>query len=62
MSRAMLDFKNAGLTAQAYPTDYIASADIALQPAKFSPSPGAISTTGLALKEYLGQLAARLFD
>ncbi|MEK4461095.1 YdcF family protein [Paenibacillus sp. FSL H8-0315] len=62
MSRAMLHFKNAGLTAQAYPTDYIASADIALQPAKFSPSPGAISTTGLALKEYLGQLAARLFD
>ncbi len=62
MTRAMQHFKNAGLTPQAYPTDYIASADFSMQTAKFTPSPGAISTTGLALKEYLGILAARLFD
>lgn len=62
MSRAMQHFKNAGLAPQAYPTDYIASVEFALQPAKFTPSPGAMSTTGLALKEYLGLLAAHLFD
>ena len=62
MTRAMQHFKNAGLTPQSYPTDYIASADFSMQTAKFTPSPGAISTTGLALKEYLGILAARLFD
>lgn len=62
MSRAMLHFEHVGLTPQAYPTDYIASAEFKLQPAKFTPSPGAISTTGLALKEYLGILAAHLFD
>jgi hypothetical protein len=58
----MQHFNNAGLTAQAYPTDYIASAEFSLQPAKFTPSPGAISTTGTALKEYLGLLAAHLFN
>lgn len=62
MPRAMQQFKNAGLTAQAYPTDYIASAENSLQPSKFTPSPGAISTTGTALKEYLGLLAAHLFN
>lgn len=62
MPRAMQHFKNAGLTAQAYPTDYIASADFSLQAVKFTPSPGAISTTGLALKEYLGLVAARLIN
>lgn len=62
ITRAMQHFKNAGLTPQAYPTDYIASAEFSLQTAKFTPSPGAISTTGLALKEYLGILAAFLFD
>lgn len=62
MPRAMQHFKNAGLITQAYPTDYIASTDFSLQAVKFTPSPGAMSTTGLALKEYLGLIAARLFD
>lgn len=59
MWRAMLQFKHAGLTPLAYPTDYIASRPMALYLSKFVPSPGAVSTTGLALKEYLGILAAR---
>lgn len=62
MTRAMQHFKNAGLMPQAYPTDYISSAEFSLQPSMFTPSPSAISTTGLAFKEYLGILAARLFD
>ncbi|WP_339287051.1 YdcF family protein [Paenibacillus sp. FSL E2-0201] len=61
MPRSMQHFKNVGLTAQAFPTDYIASAEFSLQPSKFTPSPGAISTTGTALKEYLGLLVAHLF-
>lgn len=60
MPRAMQLFDNAGVVAQAYPTDYIASATFTLQTSKFTPSPGAISTTGLALKEYLGIIAAHL--
>ncbi len=59
MWRAMLQFEHAGLTPLAYPTDYIASRPMALYLSKFVPSPGAVSTTGLALKEYLGILAAR---
>ena len=62
ITRAMQHFKNAGVTPQAYPTDYIASAEFSLRTSKFTPSPGAISTTGLALKEYLGILAAYLLD
>ncbi|UQZ37755.1 YdcF family protein [Paenibacillus sp. PK3_47] len=59
MARAMEEFGAAGLTPLAYPTDYIASRGASFHSGKFSPSPGAASTTGTALKEYLGLLAAR---
>lgn len=59
MPRAMVLFKNAGLSPIAYPTDYATSRGGSLYPAKFSPSPGAMNNTGTALKEYLGLLAAR---
>ncbi|MNH35103.1 hypothetical protein D3C79_957590 [compost metagenome] len=59
LSRAMAQFNNAGLDPLAYPTDYTASRGTALYPGKFAPSGGALQSTGLALKEYLGLLAAR---
>ncbi|MBW4080307.1 YdcF family protein [Paenibacillus sp. S150] len=59
MPRAMIRFKDSGLAPLAYPTDFIASREILLYPAKFTPSPGAVNTAGTALKEYLGLLAAR---
>ncbi|WNS46851.1 YdcF family protein [Paenibacillus sp. MMS20-IR301] len=60
MARSMEQFKNAGLSPQPFPTDYQASRPISLYVNKFTPSGGAVSTTALALKEYLGLLAARL--
>lgn len=59
MARAMQQFEHAGLTPQPYPTDYIASRGTSFHSGQFTPSPGAASQTGTALKEYLGLLAAR---
>jgi uncharacterized SAM-binding protein YcdF (DUF218 family) len=59
MSRAMAQFHEAGLDPLAYPTDYTSSRGTALYPGKFAPSGSAMQSTGLALKEYLGLLAAR---
>ncbi|ASA22165.1 YdcF family protein [Paenibacillus donghaensis] len=60
MPRSMALFKRAGLTALAYPTDYQASRPMSLYANKFTPFAGAVSTTGVALKEYLGLLAVKL--
>jgi uncharacterized SAM-binding protein YcdF (DUF218 family) len=60
MPRSMVQFKHAGLTPLAFPSDYQASRPMSLYVNKFTPSAGAVSTTGLALKEYLGLLAAKL--
>lgn len=58
MARAMLEFEHAGLSPLAFPTDYIASRESSFYLGKFSPSPGSAENTGIALKEYLGILAA----
>lgn len=58
MPRAMLQFEHAGLSPLPFPTDYIASRDTSFYLGKFSPSPGAAENTGIALKEYLGIVAA----
>ncbi|WP_348623157.1 YdcF family protein [Paenibacillus peoriae] len=60
MPRAALEFQRAGMQAIAYPTDYLASEKLSLYAGKLSPSAGAMSTTGTALKEYLGILALKL--
>lgn len=60
MPRSMVQFGHAGLTPQAFPVDFQASRPMSLYVSKFTPSAGAVSTTGLALKEYLGLIAAKL--
>lgn len=60
MPRAMLQFEHAGLTPQAFPTDYISSRGSSFYLGKLSPSPGSAGNTGIALKEYLGIVAALL--
>ncbi|WP_226002763.1 YdcF family protein [Paenibacillus sp. BJ-4] len=60
MPRAALEFQRAGIQVTPYPTDYLASENLSLYAAKLSPSAGAMSTTGTALKEYLGILALKL--
>lgn len=60
MPRAALEFQRAGTQITPYPTDYLASENVSLYAAKLTPSAGAMSTTGTALKEYLGILALKL--
>ncbi|MDP4098256.1 YdcF family protein [Paenibacillus sp. P96] len=60
MNRAVLQFEKAGIRVQPYPTDYLVSRPIKMYAGRLSPSAGALSNTGLALKEYLGILAAKL--
>lgn len=60
MPRSMVQFEHAGLTPQAFPVDYQASRPMSIYFNKFTPFAGAVSTTGLALKEYLGLVAAKL--
>ncbi|MEC0183195.1 YdcF family protein [Paenibacillus peoriae] len=60
MPRAALEFQRAGMQVTPYPTDYLASLNVSLYAAKLTPSAGAMSTTGTALKEYLGILALKL--
>lgn len=60
MPRSMVQFGHASLSPLAFPVDYQASRPMALYTGKFTPSAGAVQTSGLALKEYLGLLAAKL--
>ncbi|MFB5267697.1 YdcF family protein [Paenibacillus enshidis] len=60
MTRAVLQFEKAGVTVQPYPTDYLVSRPMKMYAGRLSPSAGAMSNMGLALKEHLGILAARL--
>ncbi|MDT3427401.1 uncharacterized SAM-binding protein YcdF (DUF218 family) [Paenibacillus forsythiae] len=62
MPRAVAEFRQAGMEAQPYPTDYHTSgaASAAWYAGKLAPSPGAAETVGTALKEYLGLLAAAI--
>ncbi|MNN92242.1 hypothetical protein D3C81_2104910 [compost metagenome] len=59
MARGMLEFRSAGLSPQAYPADYTVSRGGSFYWGKLVPTPGAAQNTGIALKEYLGLLAAR---
>lgn len=60
IARGMEEFRSAGLSPQAYPSDYRVSRIGSFSLSKLFPSPGSIESTGVALKEYLGLLAARL--
>ncbi|MFB5761461.1 YdcF family protein [Paenibacillus medicaginis] len=60
MARAVLQFEKAGVTVQPYPTDYLVSRPMKMYAGRLSPSAGAMSNMGLALKEHLGILVARL--
>lgn len=60
LPRAVLQFERADITVQPFPTDYMASEPLSYYASKFTPNAGAISTTGTALKEYLGILAVRI--
>ncbi|MDO7907715.1 YdcF family protein [Paenibacillus sp. JX-17] len=60
LPRAVLQFEKAGIHVQPIPTDYMASSSVQFYWGKIAPSSAAMSLTGLALKEYLGILAARL--
>lgn len=60
MPRAVTEFRQAGLEVQPYPADYLSNDNFVFYPAQLSPTPGAVGTTGLALKEYLGLFVARL--
>lgn len=59
LPRAVLEFREAGLNIQPYPTDYRTSIPQQLYAGKFSPSSSGLSLTATALKEYLGILAAK---
>jgi uncharacterized SAM-binding protein YcdF (DUF218 family) len=59
MPRAVVEFRQAGMTAQPFPTDYVSDGQFSFYPAKISPNAGAVGATGLALKEYLGLLVAK---
>ncbi|KGE17700.1 YdcF family protein [Paenibacillus wynnii] len=58
LPRAIIEFKQAGLIVQPYPTDYWTSRPEKLYASKFTPSSTGLSLTATALKEYLGLLAA----
>lgn len=60
MTRAVLQFAKAGVSVQPYPTDYLVSQPMKMYIGRLSPSAGAMSNTGLALKEYFGIWAERL--
>ncbi|WP_410514925.1 YdcF family protein [Paenibacillus sp. BR2-3] len=59
LPRAVLEFRQAGVHVQPYPTDYLTSSPEYLYAAKLTPSAAGLSLTGTALKEYLGILAAK---
>jgi len=59
LPRAVIDFQQAGLTVQPYPTDYWTSRPEKLYVAKLTPTSAGLSLTGTALKEYLGILASK---
>ncbi|NUU61544.1 YdcF family protein [Paenibacillus agri] len=60
MPRAVVEFGQAGLSVQPFPTDYVSDSKFTFYPAKLSPNAGAVSITGLALKEYLGLFVAKI--
>ncbi|MNB95205.1 hypothetical protein D3C75_423730 [compost metagenome] len=60
IARGMEEFRKAGLSPQAYPSDYSVSQGGSFYLSKLLPSPGAMQSTGVAMKEYLGLLAAGL--
>ncbi|WP_342566461.1 YdcF family protein [Paenibacillus sp. FSL R7-0345] len=60
IARGIEEFRKTGLSPQAYPSDYRVSPGGSFYLSKLFPSPGAMESTGVALKEYLGLLAAGL--
>jgi len=59
LPRAVIEFDKAGIQVLPYPTNYWISRPEKLYAAKFAPSAAGLSFTGVALKEYLGMLAAK---
>lgn len=60
MPRSVLEFKQAGVKVLPYPADYWTNGRFAFYPGRLVPNGEAVQITGLALKEYLGLLAARI--
>ena len=60
MPRAVLLFKNLGMTPLPAPTAHLALADGPLSPGKFFPKPSALRKAELAVHEYLGILWIRV--
>ncbi|MFC0214086.1 YdcF family protein [Paenibacillus chartarius] len=57
MPRSMAEFRQNGIDAIAYPTDYKVNTDIGVSLLSYIPSAQGMGLTALALKEYLGLLA-----
>jgi len=61
MLRSMIEFKQAGLEAQAFPTDYRTNGrNRTFYFNQLSPGADSLQNSGTALKEYLGIIAAKL--
>ena len=59
MPRSVVFFNREGVDVIPYPTDYKTSRHLPLDAFSFTPSADALSHTSLAMKEYLGLLAAK---
>ncbi|MBA2944073.1 YdcF family protein [Paenibacillus sp. CGMCC 1.16610] len=59
MARSVKQFQKLKVDVTPYPTDYISQGQQALGISKFIPSASGLSNTSIALKEYLGLLAAK---
>ncbi|WP_245692442.1 YdcF family protein [Sporomusa acidovorans] len=59
MPRVVMNFERVGMDVLPYPADYRVSRTTHLYFNKFSPSSGALSNSGTALREYLGIAALR---
>ena len=58
MERSVKNFENEGILVQAYPTGYLQSKKIKIYPNQFAPSNS--NSASIAIKEYIGILAASL--
>ncbi|MBB6635994.1 YdcF family protein [Cohnella thailandensis] len=60
MARSVHEFRHFGVDVLPYPVDYRTDEDWSFSVSKLTPNADAVSTTGTALKEYLGLLAANI--
>ena len=60
LPRSVLIFEREGVNVIPYPTDYKTNKELAIDAFAFTPSAGAVRTSAIAIKEYLGILAVTL--